>query len=98
MRKDSRYLKGPHHAPAGDPRWFFPCDVAAIEVNSSTRRNMELGQKVEDRGLAGAVRSNQGMNLASADPQAHIVDGNKTLELFEKVPCLEDVVGVHVGK
>jgi hypothetical protein len=46
------------------------------------RRAQEFGQQVETRGLAGPVRTDQGVNAATANPKIDIANGEKAREFL----------------
>ena len=54
----------------------------------------ELGQEVEHRGLAGAVRPDQGVDRAAPDPQVDVLHGGKARELLGQLAGLDDEI-VH---
>ena len=55
------------------------------EAHSALLRQVEAGDQVEQRGLAGAVRSDDREDLALLDRQAHIVDGMHAAERDRQV-------------
>src|SRR5690606_2441214 len=62
-------------------------------VNDPPRRWLqELGQKIEARRLARTVRADQRMNAATANPQIHIPNSNKTRELLRQFMGLKYVL------
>ncbi len=50
-------------------------DVLAGKPHPPLRRQVEAGHQVEQRGLAGAIRSDDREHQARLDRQAHVVDG-----------------------
>ena len=50
------------------------CDVAILEQDAARGRRIDEADQVEDRGLAGAVRADDGVDLALLDREAHAVD------------------------
>src|SRR3954453_4397393 len=55
-------------------------DVAAVEENPAAARRKLAGEQVEERGLAGAVRADDGMQRAGLDAQVHRVDRGEGAE------------------
>src|SRR5262249_37176533 len=51
----------------------------------------------EDRGLAGAVRSDQSVDASSSDLQVDVAYCDEALELLREVAGFEDVIGVHAA-
>src|SRR5271167_1651483 len=63
-------------------------------MDGSPRGRKELGQHVEDRGLAGAVGANQTVDNALADLQRHVAYRDKSLELLRETSGFQNAV-VH---
>src|ERR1700732_2724119 len=57
-------------------------NVLAIVQDLTRRRLQELGQEVEASRLAGAVRADQRMDAATADPKANVANGKETREFL----------------
>src|SRR5438309_11842000 len=57
-------------------------DFVAIEADGSAIGGIEAGYQVEQRGLASAVRADQGMNLAGVDFQAGVADSADAAEFL----------------
>ena len=53
---------------------------AAIEDDSSLGGPIEAGDAVEDRRLAGAIRADQGGDVAAPDIEGQVVDGDEAAE------------------
>src|SRR3954468_1494939 len=51
-----------------------------IDQNFAALRTILAGKNLDERGLAGAVFTNQGVDFASLDREAHIVDSDLTRE------------------
>src|SRR5690606_15726095 len=67
-------------------------DVVPVEENLPRRGNEELRQQVEERRLAGPVRTDQRVDLATAHPQIDVVDCDESLEFLDEALCLQDVI------
>jgi len=93
--KRRRDLERAHQPTSRHLGRLFGRDVIAVEQNLATRRDQELGQQVEDRGLACAVGSDQCMDLPTPNLKVHAVDGNKALELLDEVPGFENEIIGH---
>jgi hypothetical protein len=57
-------------------------------------RDEELGQQIEKRGLAGAIGTDQGVNLAPLHLQVDVADRDKSLEFLGQVSRFEYAI-VH---
>ena len=53
----------------------FAGDVIAAKHHAAVARRVDAGQKIEQCGLAGAVRADDRENLAGPDCERHIVHG-----------------------
>ena len=82
-------LKGPRDAEGRDIVRRHPCDVLAVEMDRPARRLIEPADQVDDRGFAGAVRANDGENLARLDVETDAIDGLHAAEADRKVPDAE---------
>ena len=61
----------------------------AREGERSAVRAQRAGRDVHHRGLTGAVLSEQAENLARADVESHVVDGDVRAEVFRDRPKSE---------
>ena len=52
----------------------LPCRRNAVEQDGAARGLIDIGEQVEDRGLAGTVRSDEAVELALFDIDRKIVD------------------------
>src|SRR5690606_11682971 len=59
-----------------------PCELMPHEVGSAHFRLIEAGEHVEERGLAGTVGTDQAVDVALADAEAHVRQGLQTTESF----------------
>src|SRR6266513_1003848 len=92
MRKHRRDLERAHEPPPRDRGRPRPGDLAAIEENAPARRREEMGEEVEARRFACAVRTDQRVNRPTPDRQIDVLDGNKALELFGQTLRRQDRV------
>src|SRR3989440_7103633 len=83
-------LKGPSDAQVGDPVGLEPGDVLALEDHRSRRRGIDAGDRVEERGFAGAVGPDQGEDLAFADLEGGLVDGRQPTEALRQSVDYQD--------
>ena len=58
---------------------------------------VDLGQKVEDRGLAGAVGTDEARDLGAAEGEVEVLHGLQAAEGDAEVDALEDRGLVHVA-
>ena len=93
FREHRRDLERSHHALAGNRRRLHPGDVFTVEINATGGRWQVFGQQVEHRGLACAVGSDQGVNVAAVDIEVDLVHSGKALELAGQVAGLQYQVG-----
>src|SRR5262249_471875 len=77
--------------PAGGERR----DVATLVNDPSSGRPHEFRQKVETRRLAGAIGSDQRMNLAACNLQADPVDRNEAGKFLGEILGVEDEIVAH---
>jgi hypothetical protein len=73
-------LERPRHAAPGDLVLLLADDRLAVEPDRSARRPVHAGHRVEAGGLAGAVRADQTEDLAPAQREADVVEGDHTAE------------------
>ena len=66
-------------------------DVIPIEQDRSLGGGMKLGDQVKACALARAIWANNGMNGMTPDFQVHVVDSNKTHELFGQGAGLDHI-------
>src|SRR5690606_3075447 len=67
VREHRRDLERADDAAPRDLGRTFAGDVVAVEEDLARRRRQKLREQVETRGLAGAVRADQRVNLAAPD-------------------------------
>src|SRR5208282_3526215 len=95
VRKDGRDLKRAADAEARDIGRLERGDVASIEHDAPARRRQELGEKIETRRLASAVRPDQSVNAAARDAQIHGTHRDETGKFLGQVFGLEDRIFTH---
>ena len=72
--------------PSGEPVDGIVAEAAAVaQRDAALGRLVEAGDAVEDRGLAGAVRADEGGDVAAADVEGEIVDGDEAAEAHGQV-------------
>ena len=81
-RKHARGLECPDDPARRDPLRRLPGGIFAEEVNFTCSGRKQFGRNVEQRGLAGAIRSDQGAEAAARHRQGHIVNGVQAAEYF----------------
>jgi hypothetical protein len=82
VRKDGRDLERAHQTHARDARGRRAGDLAALEENLPARRLKEVGEQVEARRLAGAVRTDERVDAAAPHLQRDVLNRYETLELL----------------
>jgi hypothetical protein len=95
VRENRRNLERAPDPEAGDVRWLERGDIAAIEYDASTCRREEFGEEIEARGLAGAIRADQGVNAAAGDAQIDRPHRDESGELLGQLFRFEDRVFGH---
>ena len=83
-------LEGACDAERGDLVRLGAGDLAVLEDDAAGRRRKDAGDPVEERGLPGAVRTDEGEDLALLDVERHIVHGHQAAETFRDVVDAED--------
>src|SRR5438309_2840160 len=73
-------LEGPCHSERGSAVTGPTGDVAAEQENLPGRRRENAGYHVEQRGLAGSVRADDGLPVSRHDREGHIMDGAQATE------------------
>src|ERR1700691_3938230 len=90
MGKYRAYLEGTDDAAAGDIRGLLPGDVFAPVKDLPRRRLQELGEQIEERRLAGAVRTDQRVDLSASYLERHAVDRHEPLERLDQRARFQD--------
>src|SRR5262245_55369153 len=70
LPEDAGLLEGPDEAEPRDLRHAQPRDLAAVEADRAAVYRMGAHDRVEQRGLAGAVGADEADDLALADGKA----------------------------
>ena len=92
-------LEGTDHAHARHFLGLHVGHVAAIELPFAGVRGVKAGHQVEERGLAGAVRANQGGDAVAFDFEMLDVHGGHATELAGHVVGHQNRVRlVHAGR
>src|SRR3546814_20860460 len=73
-------LEGARDAGAGDPVRRQRGDIGAVEQQPALGRVVDAADQVEHRGLAGAIRPDDGEDLAAGDVETDPVDGADAAE------------------
>src|SRR5580658_5648909 len=90
MREDCADLKGAHDSAARDLSGLFASDVLAAIENAAGAGLQELGEQIEEGGLARTVRSDQGVDFALPDAHRDAVDRDEAVEVLDQTVRLED--------
>ena len=77
------------HAEVDDLLRAEPGDVAVAEVDRARGGGQEAGEQVEQGGLAGAVRADQGVHAALGDVEVDALHGGEAAELLGQGAGLE---------
>ena len=87
--KDVDELERARHAQAGKPHGAEIDDIVSLERHVSGGRPHQPRQHVDQRGLSGAIRSDDGYMLAVVDRQSHVVERAKAAVEFPHVLRLQ---------
>ena len=71
--------------------------VVAVDQDGATRGCVDVGQQVEDGGLAGAVGPDEARDLRAAHGDVEVVDGSQAAEVDAKVLGLQDGDGAQIA-
>ena len=94
VAEDLGDLEGADDAEPGTLLRREPVDAGALEPDRAAARRREAGDEMEERGLAGAVRTDHGMELARADLERDTVDRPDAAEVLRD---LIETQQAHVG-
>src|SRR2546425_5335062 len=84
--KDLDELEGAGHAEPRQAHRADAADLPVLEAHGARARPRDAGEDVDQRRLAGAIRSDDRDELARVDPEAHAVEGAElSVELPEPV-------------
>ena len=78
--EQGRRLKGAPDAERGDVRRRGAVERPAVEPDVAAVRPVEPAQAIEQRGLAGAVRTDQADDAARGDGEAHVLERDDAAE------------------
>ena len=78
--EQSHRLKCSNDAGAWKAVTWQPGTIAVPDHDCAGERALKSGKDVDECGLAGAVRPNKSENFAALEPDADLVDSNKTAE------------------
>ncbi len=78
-------LEGARNPEFGDAEGRLTGDVLILEVEPPGRRIVEPGNQIEDRTLAGAVRSDDRENFTLLQREADGIDGLQSAEVKRKI-------------
>src|SRR3546814_6823564 len=73
-------------------------DVAAVIGDAAPAGAQELGQQVETRRLAGAIRPDQGVNAVPAHVEIDVLDGDEARKFLRQPFGREDVIPAHLDR
>src|SRR6185503_10806321 len=79
-RKEPDVLKRPGNAAARDLIRTQAVDTPAVEVDLAGGWFVNAGQQIEDRSLAGAVRTDETVDLTLLDVHVQLVNGHQSAE------------------
>jgi len=95
LGENLRDLEGAGHAEGDAPVRRHPGDVAAVEQDRPRGRRKQAADEVEECGLPGPVRPDDGPQLASRHRERHLTHRNEAAETLGDVANLQDA---HVSK
>src|SRR5205807_8807022 len=90
VAEQSTDLKAAHQAASRNLVRLEPQQRASIEKNVAAVRRIEAGNEVDERRLAGAVRSDQPADLARRDRKIDVVGCQQPAEAFDQVARFEE--------
>ena len=70
-------------------------DPRTVEPNAAARRPLQPDDDLQQRALAGPVRTDDGDDVAVVDPERHAVDGRETAEPLRDPVDLEEQLGLR---
>ena len=94
MREYRRDLERAHEAKPRHVGRGHRGDILSLVQNLTGRRLQELGQKIEARGFAGPVWTDQRMNAATTNPKIDIANSEKSRKfLGQSVGFENELIG-----
>src|SRR5438477_1702513 len=88
-REDVGALEGPPDAQPAEIVRRHARDVAAVERDVPAIGTQMTGDQVEERGLAGAVGSDDGADRAARHAERHAGDGHEAVEALGEIADLK---------
>ena len=88
-----RDLERTHHATLGHRRHAEAGNVVAVVKDRTGRRRKVFRQKVEQRGLAGAVGADDGMHAVAGKAEVDAIDSEEAAELAAEAAGFQSVYG-----
>jgi hypothetical protein len=88
--EDTRDLKRASHAAPAELVRRQPCNVLAHEVDLARVVGKVAAQEIEERGLAGAVRTDDRATVSCRHGQVHAIDGLHAAEMLLEPGDLKD--------
>src|SRR5262249_21017585 len=88
--EDMNELEAARHAEPGEGRRADAVNVLVLEPDAPRGRHDDPGQHVDERGLAGAIRSDDGHELTVADAEAHAVERAESAVVLREVARFDD--------
>ena len=82
-------LEAARHAEAGAGMGGQGGDVAAVQADAARCRRHQAADQVEHRGLAGAVRADQGVDAAGIDREIDGIDRDQSGEMHAQTTGLQ---------
>src|SRR3546814_14611849 len=76
---------------------LFP-DTTLFRSDAAPAGAQELGQQVETRRLAGAIRPDQGVNAVPAHVEIDVLDGDEARKFLRQPFGREDVIPAHLDR
>ncbi len=70
-------------------------DPLAAQPNAAGGRPLQPDDELQERALAGPVRTDDGDDVAVVDPERHAVDGRETAEALRDLVNLEEQIRLH---
>ena len=89
-----------HHPDAERKRLARGIDVAALAVDGDFAlvRHVQAGQDIHQRGLAGAVFTQQGVDLAGLQVEVNVIVGEHRAETFHDAGHFDDGHGAILAR
>ena len=92
-RESPRYLETAQQTEAGDGIGLQGRDIRAGERDRAAGRLQKPAQQVEACGLAGAVGTDQGVDVACANAEIDVRHSREIAKAFRQAPCLQNWAG-----